>query len=57
MVLIIKLLALSTLMSVLVKYWIEQGNVAPMTEYALMAVTLPPLAMAVALWWRYDHSS
>lgn len=49
---IIKVLALSAVLSVAIKYGGELLPLAPTPSTAFIAVSVPALTMALVLWWR-----
>ncbi|WP_066377679.1 MULTISPECIES: hypothetical protein [unclassified Anabaena] len=49
---IVKLLVISTLLSVLLKYTAPHPPIPATDVNALIIVLLPTVIMAIALWWR-----
>ena len=53
---ILKLLALSALVSVAIKYLGPQVSIAATDINALVIVLLPTVIMAIALFWRFQSA-
>lgn len=49
---IVKILLISTLLSLLVKYGGKMLYIAPTSINASIAIALPPILMGLMLWWR-----